>query len=64
MKLLASSSSKAGLEKMIKQYFFSNNYYSLNDDGSIKTPSGVDLQGYCWQLKKNRYRFLLNESEL
>jgi len=54
-KLLATSSTKEGIEKLINQYFYSTSY-TIQDD-KITGKKGI-LSGYSVELKKNKFRFM------
>lgn len=52
-KLLASANSKADLEKLVNEYFYSTNY-RIDDDLTIKNVTGKTVaQSYIIKIAKN-----------
>lgn len=55
--LLASAGSKEVLEKMINEYYFSNNYVITDDNKIYNTKKKTYLSDVCVVVKRNRWRF-------
>ncbi len=58
-KLLASSSTKEGIEKLINQYFYSTSY--TLQENQIVGKKGI-LSGFVVEFKKNKFYFMSIES--
>lgn len=57
-KLLASAGSKEGLEKMINEFWFTDNRFIITDDNKIHDTKKDEFVDSCKVVRKqNRWRF-------
>jgi hypothetical protein len=56
--LICSAGSKADLEQMINQYYFSTSYKITENNEVYNTKKNVTLDGVAVEVKRNRWRFV------
>ena len=54
---ICSTATKADLEKMINEYFYSENYVTTDDNRVYNNKLNKHLDGYIIQEKKSRWSF-------
>jgi hypothetical protein len=56
--LICSAGSKADLEQMINEYYYSTNYKITDNNEVYNTKKDVTLDSVAVEVKRNRWRFV------